>query len=135
MTNKGPKSVLGNTSADTQFTKLSRKEQGKQIGENPDETDYRNMCTFIGWHEQAHPGVVKKMRKQVEIEMRLSGLNKHAELSSDSEFRKGFWLPETLQALWEKAYPSLFTNKKHAEWFCDKFPIFSFADAAKKVNR
>jgi len=136
MGKKGTKSVLNTSSAaDSKIAKMSSKEKGKAIGGNPDETDYRNMLTFIEWHEQEHPGLIRRMRQQVEIEMRLSGLNKHAELSKDSELIKGFWLPETLQALWEKAYPSLYTNKKHAQWFCNKFPIFSFADAAKSIKR
>jgi hypothetical protein len=132
---KGLQSVLNESSAvDSTFKKLSRKEQGKAIGGNPDETDFNHITIWIDMFEKAYPGVVLKMFNDVKVQLALSDTNKWVELSKDSEFRRLFWLPYPLQEIFERAYPSFWTNKKHAEWFCKKFPQFAFATAAKVVK-
>lgn len=109
--------------------KLSIKEQGQQIGGNPDEWDYKNIKQLIDSYEQAYPGRLKKMKEDVVVEAALSGRTKdYGEISKDSEMRVAFWLPEDLQMVIERGYPSIWTNKKHATWFIKKFPIFMRAE-------
>ncbi len=131
---RGIKSSLGNTAKDTAFSKLSIKEKGQAIHSNPDSQDEIYINIWIELFERSYPRMIASMRRDVEKELTYSDTNKHAELNQASQLRKGFWLPEQLQQLMETAYPSFFTNKKHAEWFCRKFPVFSFEDAANRVK-
>lgn len=111
--------------------KLSKKEIGKNIGGNPDATDEKWIHIWIDMYEKAYPGKIGRMAKDVAVEIALTPVNKHVEISKDSEMRRAFWLPEDLQQVLEASYPSFWTNKKHAEWFCRKFPQFAFATYAK----
>lgn len=119
----------GTSGEEASLGKLSIKEKGQQVGGNPDEWDYKNLVMLIESYEQAYPGRLKKMKEDVVMEARLSGRTKdYGVISEESEMRVAFWLPEDLQMVIEKGYPSFWTNKKHAAWFIKKFPLFMRAD-------
>jgi hypothetical protein len=137
MAKRGAKKVNLNLSSgeDTKFSKLSKKEQGKAIGGDPDDWDRQNIQQFIDMFEVYKPGLIRKMRQDVDVEMALSSTNKYAEVSKDSGMRRAFWLPDELSAVLEMGYPSFWTNPKHARWFIRHFPQFSFESSAKKSKR
>lgn len=117
------------------MAKMSRKELGKtQAKSMPDEWDFENIERLLKVYDKAHPGRIKRMFDDTCTEIALSGLDKHATVSEASDMRKLFWLPEDLVEWFEKAYPSLWQEKKHAEWFTRKFPQFSFQYAASRVK-
>jgi len=133
---KGLSSQLNlNSAVDSAFAKMSRKEQGKAIGSNPDEIDEKWINIWVDMYNKAYPGRLKKMARDVRNEIIASDITKHAELSKDSALRKGFWLPQDLCDVLEKAYPSFWTNQQHADWFCRKFPIFSYQTYTKALKR
>lgn len=124
----------------SKLAKMSQKELGRaQSSGTPDEWDYENIERAIKVYDKSHPGIISRMYNDVCNEIALSGMSKHGEVLGG--VRKGFWLPsktgETdfgLQEWMEKAYPSLWQDKKHCEWFIRKFPQFSFAYAAKRIK-
>lgn len=127
----------------SEFSKLARmsqKELGRvQAGGAPDEWDFENIERAIKIYDKSHPGVIQRMFDDVCTEMALSDISKHGEVLGG--VRKGFWLPSKtgtsdfgLQEWMEKAYPSLWQEKKHMQWFIRKFPQFSFEYAARKVK-
>jgi hypothetical protein len=128
MAKQGLKSNL--SSADeANHQKVSLKEVGQNIGGNPDKWDYENLKKLIDTYDKAFPGRLKKMKEDVMIEAALSGRTKdYGVISKDSDMRVGFWLPEDLQQVIERGYPSFWTNKKHAAWFIKKFPLFMRAE-------
>jgi len=120
------------SSEDTKFAKLSKKEQGQAIGGDPDDWDRQNIQQFIDMFEHYKPGLIRRMRTDVDTEIALSGTNRYAEVSKDSGMRRAFWLPDELSAIIELGYPSFWTNPKHARWFIRHFPQFSFESSAKR---
>jgi hypothetical protein len=121
------------------LAKMDQKELGRAIAGNPDEWDFDNITLAVKIYDKAHPGVTRRMFEDVCTEVALSGISKHGEVLGG--VRKGFWLPSKtgtsdfgLQEWMEKAYPSLWQNKKHMRWFIEKFPQFSFEYAAKRVK-
>lgn len=118
----------------SKFGKMSKKELGKSIGGNPDATDEGWIKTWVELYEKAFPGQIRRMSNDVATEIALSNVDKHAVVNKDSGMRKAFWLPENLQEVLEAAYPSFWTNPKHAQWFCDHFPQFAFATYARRVK-
>lgn len=135
---KGAPSV--SSSEFSKLSKMSQKDLGRSQGHGtPDEWDYENIERAIKVYEKAHPGVIRRMYDDVCNEMALSDISKHGEVLAG--VRKGFWLPSKtgtsdfgLQEWMEKAYPSLWQEKKHARWFIRKFPQFSFEYAAKRIK-
>lgn len=109
---------------ESKLGKMSVKEKGKAIGGTPDEWDKKNIQDLIDSYDKAYPGRLKAMKSDVDVETALSGRTVHGEISKESELRVGFWLPEDLQMVMEQGYPSLWTNKKHAQWFMNNFKIF-----------
>jgi len=115
---KGLSSALNLDSAvDSAFAKLSKKEMGRAIGGNPDSTDRKNIRIWLDMYNKAYPGRLDRMVKDVVLEVEQSDMNKHAELSADSALRKAFWLPNDLQEVFERAYPSLIKlGRTTANW-------------------
>ena len=122
---KALQSNAASSGEETAMGKKSLKEQGKDIGGDPDEWDRKNLEMIIEIYRKAFPGRLESMANDVKVEAALSGRTKDfGEISKDSELRVGFWLPEDLQAVIERGYPSLWTNKKHAQWFMNNFKEF-----------
>ena len=133
---RGPKPLLNISSAeDVKLSKMSKKERGKSIGSDPDDWDKNNIQQFIDMFEAYKPGLLRRMRQDVEVQMALSNIDKYATISKDSDMRRAFWLPDELSAVLEIGYPSFWTNPKHARWFIRHFPHFSFEDARRRVKR
>jgi hypothetical protein len=125
----------------SKLAKMNQKELGRTIGQgDPDRWDEENIERIIKIYEHSHPGVIDKIYNDVCTEIALSGMSKHGEVMAGVQ--KGFWLPGplnekdySLQEWMERAYPSLWTNKKHSRWFMRHFPQFSFEYAAKRMKR
>lgn len=131
---KGIQVNVGSSGDAAKLKKSSRKGLGKDIGGNPDATDEKWLTIWIDMYEKAYPGQIRRMGTDVATEMALSPLNKHAEISKDSGMRKAFWLPNDLQQVIEASYPSFWTEPRHAQWFCDKFPQFAFTTYTKATR-
>jgi hypothetical protein len=103
----------------------SMKDIGKSIGSDPDEWDIKNIQAWLDFYEKAYPGRIAAMKKDIEVELALSGRTKdYGEISKDSEMRLSMWLPAGLEEIFEIAYPSFWTNKEHLAWFLRHFPQF-----------
>lgn len=119
------RSNAASSSESTQMSKKSRKEIGKEIGGNPDEWDQKNLQRLIDTYEKAFPGRLKRMKEDERVEAALSNRTKDfGVISKESDLRVAFWMPEDLQEVIERGYPSLWTNKKHIAWFLKRFPLF-----------
>lgn len=112
----------------SRLSKLSRKEQGKQIRDNPDEWDVKNIQVLIGSYEKAYPGRLKRMYHDMKIEYAASGRDEYGVVAGQSDSRLAMWMPEDLQEALERVYPSIWTNKKHLIWFLKNFPTFRAAE-------
>lgn len=118
------KKIFSSSGEADALDKLSRKEIGKGIGSNPDDWDYRNIATLVEIYDKAHPGRIKRMKSDYDVEYALSARGAHGVVASQSDTRLAMWLPGDLQEVLERGYPSIWTNKKHLRWFLRKFPQF-----------
>lgn len=119
-----PKKSLLSPAEEQVVKKMSKKELGKSIHGNPDEWDRKNLEVLINSYEQAHPGRLTKMASDYKVERALSTRNDYGVVSEQSNARFVMWMPEDLQKVIQKGYPSIWTNERHLHWFLKRFPIF-----------
>lgn len=134
MAKKGITVNVGSSSEAAALKKMSKKELGRLQGGNPDETDEKWITIWIEMYERAYPGRIRRMISDLKVEIALSGIDKHAVVSKDSDMVKAFWLPADLQEVLEASYPSFWVNPKHARWFCRHFPQFAFITYTKATK-
>lgn len=136
MVKKNPVNLNPSSLADVTLAKLSVKERGKAManGEMPDDWDFENITNALRKFEHLHPGLIDRIGADVDREVRASGITKHAMLSNDSAFQKGFWLPVGMMDWMEMAYPTFWANERHARWFMRKFSIFSYEYHAHRIK-
>jgi len=123
------------------MSKMSKKELGKHMAqETPDQSDIDNIERIIKVYERSHPGVIRRLSDDARTEVALSNMNSDARVMAD--WQRAFWLPGKayesdfgLDEWMEKAYPSLWHNKKHAEWFMKNFPQFTYVTHAKELKQ
>lgn len=117
MAKKKKLSVLSDND-ESSLSKLSKKERARAITGKPDDSDVRNITELLRLYEKSHPGLLKRMKTDFDVEDALK------DKSQKSELRMIFWMPRDLQEFMEKYYPTLWSNKDHANWFVKQFPIF-----------
>lgn len=124
MAKKKKLSVLSDND-ESSLSKLSKKERAKAIDGKPDDSDIRNISELLRLYEKSHPGLLKKMKADYDLQNALKDKPKPFVKGVGSEgLRMAFWLPRDFQEFLEIYYPSLWSNKDHANWFIKQFPIF-----------
>lgn len=107
------------------LNKLSKKERANAVSGKPDETDTRNLTELFRLYEQANPGRLMRMKGDYEVQKALQENTKpYVKGINSNELKMFFWMPRDLQEFMEQYYPTIWTNKSHAEWFVKHFPIF-----------
>jgi hypothetical protein len=108
------------------LSKLSKKERALAVTGKPDETDVRNLKELLKLYEQSYPGRLKRMKADYDLQNGLGEKVKTPAVKGvqSTELKMLFWLPRDLQEFIEPFYPTLWTNKSHAEWFVKTFPMF-----------
>lgn len=90
----------------------------------PDDKDKENLDTLIKTYDTANPGVIKGYVKNAQ-EQRHANFNDFGESNDkNSQLRHTMTLPADLMMLIERAYPLMFANKKHIQWFKKNYPYF-----------
>lgn len=118
MARKKKLSVLSDTD-EAKLAKLSRKERADASYGQPDESDIKNLSELFKLYEKYNPGKLRRMHENYAMEKALKKPDPKAET------RMLFWLPEDLQNFIEEYFPTLWTNKEHAQWFIKHFPEFA----------
>jgi hypothetical protein len=99
--------------------KLSKKERSKASYGKPDNTDIKNLTAMFDLYERYNPGKLQRMRENYALERAFKKSDPKA------ENKMLFWMPEDLQNFMEDYFPTIWTNKEHAEWFVKHFPGFA----------
>lgn len=117
-------SVLSD-SDETELKKLAKKDRGKAVTGKPDQTDINNINHLLRLYEQSNPGLLKRMKHDYDLQKGLGDVHKPVFRGLDSkELTFSFWMPRDLQEFMEQYYPTIWSNKSHAEWFIKNYPIF-----------
>lgn len=93
----------------------------------PDATDKAYITKLILRYEKRYPGLIKSAVDQAKEETHTK-INEFAIIDKHSSRRYLFELPEELIANIEKAYPTMFREKKHFAWFCKNFKGLMIAE-------
>jgi hypothetical protein len=107
----------------------------------PDEVDIKNLNALITNFKADHFEVYGRMMTgqqwisyevaDAKEQMELSGVgamvNPHGVKSKETELRVGTAMPYVLWNAIERAYPTMFRDKKHFDWFCKNFREFVVA--------
>ncbi len=89
----------------------------------PDDADYDNIRTIIRNYEKARPGEIKAFVKQAKNDRDIYDATFRTK-AVDEPRRPVLTLPVGLMRDIEEAYPIMFRNRKHLEWFKAHFPAF-----------
>lgn len=89
----------------------------------PDDWDKKNITNLIRNFETAFPGAIKEnqIAAKAEYEKTRAASNKYGELIKSSGTRHIMTLPNALVREIEEAYPLMFRDKNHFEWFVKNF--------------
>lgn len=112
------------------FKDKAMKHRSVAVSGQPDDTDINNINFILAQYEKAHPGRLRRMHKDFTVSKALKErLPKPIVkgISSD-EMTMAFWMPQDLQEVFEKYFPTLWTNKQHLEWFLRHYPVFKSGD-------
>jgi len=116
-------SVLSD-SDEAALQKLSRKERVKAVYGKPDQSDIDNINELIRLYESSHPGMIKRMKSDYDIQNATKEYSPKPRGISSQELKMAFWMPRDLQEFMEIYYPTIWTEKAHLEWFLKHYPIF-----------
>lgn len=96
----------------------------------PDAKDIQNIRTIIRNHEIAHPGEIAKFVQQAAADRKLdAATGSHGYHTSDKSSRRVLTMPTSLMREIQEAYPLMFSNRAHLNWFRKTF--WAFNPAAK----
>lgn len=118
MARKKKLSVLSD-SDEAALKKLSKKERSQASYGKPDDSDIRNLIALFDLYEKSNPGKLRRMRENYAVEKAYKVKDPKA------ESKMLFWMPEDLQNFMEEYFPTIWTNRTHAEWFIKHFPGFA----------
>jgi len=112
------------TSDEAALSKLSRKERVNAVYGKPDQSDIDNINELLRLYERSQPGAIKKMKADYDMQTITKEWVPKPRGITSNDLRFAFWLPRDLQEFMEIYYPSIWTNKEHADWFIKHYPIF-----------
>jgi len=89
----------------------------------PDDQDKQNILIIIKNYEKKHPGKVAHAISSARNDAKLEGgdLAKYGVANKASQNRLIFELPEDLVKKIEEAYPLMFRERPHFQWFVKHF--------------
>lgn len=96
------------------------------VSGKPDQTDVDNINFILARYEEAHPGRLRRMQKDHSVSKALKEKLPKPKVKGVAfdEMTMAFWMPQDLQEIFEKYFPSIWTDKRHMEWFLRKYPVF-----------
>jgi len=106
------------------FVGKAMKERAAAVQGEPDQTDIDSINRLLSEYEKAHPGRLEAMRKDYQMQKAAGEtLPKPQGIKSD-DLKMAFWMPKDLMEVFEKYWPTIWTNRKHMEWFLENYPGF-----------
>jgi len=123
--------IIGENKKEEFSSDLQTKSMATSVG-LPDDSDIKNIQTIIRNYNIARPGEIDAFVKMAKEEQKAlnndygSNANSHTE-SGKIQYRRALTMPIGLLRQIEEAYPLMFNNKKHLNWFMKKFPMFNVA--------
>lgn len=89
----------------------------------PDDVDKERIRRLVLQYERKHPGYIQNAIDEAKAQHALLGDRavKFGEVNKGAGGRLLFELPEPLHKKISDAYPLMFSDKKHFQWFCKNF--------------
>lgn len=96
----------------------------------PDEEDKKNILTIIKNYEKEHPGKLGHTIAEARGDFQNQGFDKakFGVVNKAAQGRVVFELPQDLAGQIEEAYPFMFRDKKHFQWFVKNFKALMIPD-------